>query len=116
MLDAFGPGALMTRSKLDAINAAPAGRKNSALSRTVSRRSMSMPTARSSARAGPDVLVTTLDFALRNFLDVTSIIVGWGQSGEAGGKAHFAGVGFGGENATDSCARARLSRPWLRRR
>lgn len=22
-----------------------------------------------------------------------------GQSGEAGGKAHFAGVGFGGENA-----------------
>src|SRR5690606_27114201 len=32
-------------------------------------------------------------------LDITSIIVGWGQSGEAGGKAHFAGVGFGGENA-----------------
>jgi 3-oxoacyl-(acyl-carrier-protein) synthase len=43
--------------------------------------------------------VTTLDFALRNQLDITSIIVGWGQSGEAGGKAHFAGVGFGGENA-----------------
>jgi 3-oxoacyl-(acyl-carrier-protein) synthase len=43
--------------------------------------------------------VTTLDFALRNFLDITSIITGWGQSGEAGGKAHFAGVGFGGENA-----------------
>src|SRR5262249_6585203 len=49
--------------------------------------------------AGSGVLITTLDFALRNFLDVTSIIVGWGQSGEAGGKAHFAGVGFGGENA-----------------
>ena len=45
------------------------------------------------------MLITTLDFALRNFLDITSIIVGWGQSGEAGGKAHFAGVGFGGENA-----------------
>jgi 3-oxoacyl-(acyl-carrier-protein) synthase len=49
--------------------------------------------------AGSGVLITTLDFALRNFLDVTSIITGWGQSGEAGGKAHFAGVGFGGENA-----------------
>jgi 3-oxoacyl-(acyl-carrier-protein) synthase len=49
--------------------------------------------------AGSGLMVTTLDFALRNFLDVTSIIVGWGQSGEAGGKAHFAGVGFGGENA-----------------
>lgn len=49
--------------------------------------------------AGSGVLVTTLKFALENFLDVTSIIVGWGQSGEAGGKAHFAGVGFGGENA-----------------
>lgn len=48
---------------------------------------------------GSGLLITTLDFALRNFLDVTSIIVGWGQSGEAGGKAHFAGVGFGGENA-----------------
>jgi 3-oxoacyl-(acyl-carrier-protein) synthase len=49
--------------------------------------------------AGSGVVITTLDFALRNFLDVTSIIVGWGQSGETGGKAHFAGVGFGGENA-----------------
>jgi 3-oxoacyl-[acyl-carrier-protein] synthase II len=48
---------------------------------------------------GSAVLITTLDFALRHFLDITSIIVGWGQSGEAGGKAHFAGVGFGGENA-----------------
>ncbi len=48
---------------------------------------------------GSGLMITTLDFALRNFLDITSIIVGWGQSGEAGGKAHFAGVGFGGENA-----------------
>lgn len=49
--------------------------------------------------AGSGVLVTTLKFALENALDITSIIAGWGQSGEAGGKAHFAGVGFGGENA-----------------
>jgi 3-oxoacyl-(acyl-carrier-protein) synthase len=48
---------------------------------------------------GSGLLITTLKFALENFLDITSIIVGWGQSGEAGGKAHFAGVGFGGENA-----------------
>src|SRR5690606_41090156 len=65
----------------------------------------SFPTRRSSdlgtvvGEAGSGLLITTLDFALRNFLDVTSIITGWGQSGEAGGKAHFAGVGFGGENA-----------------
>jgi 3-oxoacyl-(acyl-carrier-protein) synthase len=45
------------------------------------------------------LIVTTLDVALRHRLDITSIIVGWGQSGETGGKAHFAGVGFGGENA-----------------
>jgi 3-oxoacyl-[acyl-carrier-protein] synthase II len=49
--------------------------------------------------AGYGILVTTLEFALANFLDITSIIVGWGQSGETGGKAHFAGVGYGGENA-----------------
>jgi 3-oxoacyl-[acyl-carrier-protein] synthase II len=49
--------------------------------------------------AGSGIIITTLDFALRNFLDVTSLIVGWGQSGETGGKGHFAGVGFGGENA-----------------
>src|SRR5690606_24868477 len=49
--------------------------------------------------AGSGGLITTLDFALRHSLDVASIITGWGQSGEAGGKAHFAGVGFGGENA-----------------
>jgi 3-oxoacyl-[acyl-carrier-protein] synthase II len=49
--------------------------------------------------AGSGAIVTTLEFALRHSLDVTSIIVGWGQSGETGGKAHLAGVGFGGENA-----------------
>jgi 3-oxoacyl-(acyl-carrier-protein) synthase len=49
--------------------------------------------------AGSGLILTTLEFALRNFLDVTSLVVGWGQSGETGGKGHFAGVGFGGENA-----------------
>lgn len=49
--------------------------------------------------AGTAVVVTTLDFAVKNSLDITAIVVGWGQSGESGGKAHFAGVGFGGENA-----------------
>jgi hypothetical protein len=49
--------------------------------------------------AGSGSVVTTLGFALENFLDVTSIIVGWGQSSETGGKAHLAGVGYGGENA-----------------
>jgi hypothetical protein len=49
--------------------------------------------------AGSGLVVTTLEFAVENFLDVSSLIVGWGQSAETGGKAHFAGVGFGGENA-----------------
>jgi 3-oxoacyl-[acyl-carrier-protein] synthase II len=98
LLEAFGSGALMTRGKLDAINAdrAPADRRSihdclapfdiDANGTVV-------------GHAGSGLLITTLDFALRNFLDITSIIVGWGQSGETGGKAHFAGVGFGGENA-----------------
>jgi 3-oxoacyl-[acyl-carrier-protein] synthase II len=98
ILDAFGPGALMTRTKLDAVNQ---GRT------AADRRSVADSLAPFDIDAngtvvgegGSGVLITTLDFALRNFLDITSIVVGWGQSGEAGGKAHFAGVGFGGENA-----------------
>jgi 3-oxoacyl-(acyl-carrier-protein) synthase len=98
MLDAFGPGALMTRGKLDAANS---GREPS------EQRSVADCLAPFDIDAngtvvgegGSGLLITTLDFALRNFLDITSIIAGWGQSGEAGGKAHFAGVGFGGENA-----------------
>src|SRR6185436_10891642 len=99
ILDAFGPGALMTRAKLDECNAGrpPAERRSVAdclapfdidANGTVV------------GEGGSGLLITTLDFALRNFLDVTSVIAGWGQSGEAGGKAHFAGVGFGGENAS----------------
>jgi hypothetical protein len=99
ILDAFGPGALMTRGKLDECNAgrAPDGR------RTVGDCLAPFdPDGNGTVigEGGSGLLITTLDFALRNFLDVTSIIAGWGQSGEAGGKAHFAGVGFGGENAS----------------
>src|SRR5262249_24454062 len=98
VLDAFGSGALMTRGKLETLNT---GRTDS------ERRSIGDSLAPFDVdangtvvgHAGSGLIVTTLDFALRNFLDITSIIVGWGQSGEAGGKAHFAGVGFGGENA-----------------
>jgi 3-oxoacyl-[acyl-carrier-protein] synthase II len=98
VLDGFGPGALMTTAKLDALNE---GRAPGA------RRSVGDSLAPFDVDAsgtvvgdgGSGVLITTLDIALRNFLDITSIVVGWGQSGETGGKAHFAGVGFGGENA-----------------
>jgi 3-oxoacyl-[acyl-carrier-protein] synthase II len=98
VLEAFGPSALMTSHKLATVNE---GRALADL------RPVSASLAPFDVDAngtvvgdgGSGVLITTLDFALRNFLDITSIIVGWGQSGEAGGKAHFAGVGFGGENA-----------------
>jgi hypothetical protein len=98
ILNGFGPGPLMTRAKLDECNAgrAPAER------RTVADCLAPFDLDGNGTvvgEGGSGLLVTTLDFALRNFLDVTSIIAGWGQSGEAGGKAHFAGVGFGGENA-----------------
>lgn len=98
ILDAFGPGALMTRQKLEALNAA----RPPAEQRTVSECLAPFDVDANGTvvgEGGSGVMITTLDFALRNFLDITSIITGWGQSGEAGGKAHFAGVGFGGENA-----------------
>ena len=98
ILEAFGGGALMTSDKLAAKNAAHVDG---------SRRSVHDSLAPFDIDAdgtvvghgGSGLLVTTLEFALRNQLDITSLIVGWGQSAEAGGKAHFAGVGFGGENA-----------------
>lgn len=99
ILDAFGPGALMTRGKLDELNAGrPPGERRTAADCLAPFDVDGNGTV--VGEGGSGLLVTTLDFALRNFLDVTSIIVGWGQSGEAGGKAHFAGVGFGGENAS----------------
>jgi 3-oxoacyl-[acyl-carrier-protein] synthase II len=98
ILEAFGPNALMTSSKLEALNEgrAPSDRRSVADSLAPFDVDASGTVV---GDAGSGVVITTLDFALRNFLDITSIIVGWGQSGETGGKAHFAGVGFGGENA-----------------
>ena len=98
ILDAFGPGALMTRDKLAALNA---HRPPSEMRSVADCLAPFDVDARGTVvgEGGSGLLVTTLDFALRNFLDITAIITGWGQSGEAGGKAHFAGVGFGGENA-----------------
>lgn len=98
ILDAFGSGALMTRGKLDALNAARAPSEHREVGDSLAPFDIDA-NGTVVGEGGSGLLVTTLDFALRNFLDITSIIVGWGQSGEAGGKAHFAGVGFGGENA-----------------
>ncbi|HEY5810983.1 MAG TPA: hypothetical protein VIT67_23630 [Povalibacter sp.] len=98
ILDAFGSGALMTRPKLEALNAGRSPADARAVSDCLAPFDVDA-NGTVVGEGGSGVLITTLDFALRNFLDITSIIVGWGQSGEAGGKAHFAGVGFGGENA-----------------
>jgi hypothetical protein len=98
ILDAFGPGALMTRGKLAALNAGRSAGEQRSVADSLAPFDIDA-NGTVVGEGGSGLLVTTLDFALRNFLDITSIIVGWGQSGEAGGKAHFAGVGFGGENA-----------------
>ena len=98
LLDAFGPGALMTRRKLEAVNAGRSPSEQRAVADCLAPFDIDA-NGTVIGEGGSGVMITTLGFALRNFLDVTSIIVGWGQSGEAGGKAHFAGVGFGGENA-----------------
>ena len=98
IFDAFGPGALMTRAKLDALNAERPPHERRSVADCLAPFDVDA-NGTVVGEAGSGVLITTLDFALRNFLDITSIITGWGQSGEAGGKAHFAGVGFGGENA-----------------
>lgn len=98
ILDAFGPGALMTRAKLEALNAGRSPAEQRSIADSLAPFDIDA-NGTVVGEGGSGLVITTLDFALRNFLDITSIIVGWGQSGEAGGKAHFAGVGFGGENA-----------------
>jgi len=98
IFDAFGPGALMTRAKLETLNASRPPEAQRSVADCLAPFDVDA-NGTVVGEAGSGLLITTLDFALRNFLDVTSIITGWGQSGEAGGKAHFAGVGFGGENA-----------------
>ena len=90
VLDAFGSGALMTQAKLASLNAdRPVAERRSVTDCLAPFDVDAMGTV--VGHAGSGVLVTTLQFALENFLDITSIIAGWGQSGEAGGKAHFAG-------------------------
>lgn len=98
ILEAFGGGALMTGDKLAAKNAAHGANEQRSVADSLAPFDVDAD-GTVVGNAGSGILITTLDFALRNHLDITSIIVGWGQSGEAGGKAHFAGVGFGGENA-----------------
>jgi 3-oxoacyl-(acyl-carrier-protein) synthase len=99
ILEAFGVGAMMSRQKLDALNAGRPPEEQRALADCLAPFDIDAQ-GTVVGNAGSGVLVTTLDFALKNHLDITSILVGWGQSGETGGKGHFAGVGFGGENAT----------------
>jgi 3-oxoacyl-(acyl-carrier-protein) synthase len=98
ILEAFGGGALMTGEKLAVKNAAHADGNVRTVHDSLAPFDIDAD-GTVVGHGGSGLLVTTLEFALRNQLDITSIIVGWGQSGEAGGKAHFAGVGFGGENA-----------------
>jgi 3-oxoacyl-(acyl-carrier-protein) synthase len=99
LLEAFGLGAMMSREKLDLLNAERSPEDRRSISECLAPFDVDAQ-GTIVGHAGSGAIVTTLDFALRNFLDVTSIVVGWGQSGETGGKGHFAGVGFGGENAT----------------
>ncbi len=99
LLEAFGTGAMMSQEKLDALNVGRGADERRTVSQCLAPFDVDAQ-GTIVGHAGSGVLVTTLDFALRNFLDITSIIVGFGQSGETGGKGHFAGVGFGGENAT----------------
>lgn len=98
VIEGFGPGPLMSSAKLARINA---GRSEASARRVSDALAPFDLDAAGTVigNAGSGLLVTTLSFAVEHCLDVTSIIVGWGQSGETGGKGHFAGVGFGGENA-----------------
>lgn len=107
ILEAFGLGAMMSREKLEALNADRAPEDHRQIGESLAPFDIDAH-GTVVGHAGSGLLVTTLDFALRNFLDVTSIVVGWGHSGETGGKGHFAGVGFGGENSTIFALRAAL--------
>lgn len=98
VLDAFGSGVLMSRAKLAATNFGRAAPQQRSIADCLAPFDADA-NGTVVGDAGSGVFVTTLAFALENFLDITAIVVGWGQSGETGGKAHFGGVGFGGENA-----------------
>lgn len=99
ILEAFGLAALMSQDKLDQMNADRPAAERRSLSDSLAPFDVDAQ-GTVVGHGGSGVLVTTLDFAMEHFLDVTSLIVGFGQSGETGGKGHFAGVGFGGENAS----------------
>jgi len=98
VLEAFGTGAMMSREKLDKANDGRPENEKRLVSESLAPFDVDAQ-GTVVGNGGSGLIITTLDFALRNFLDITSVIVGWGQSGETGGKGHFAGVGFGGENA-----------------
>ncbi|HKE15635.1 MAG TPA: hypothetical protein VKB80_12245 [Kofleriaceae bacterium] len=99
ILEAFGVGAMMSQEKLDQLNEGRAPGEQRHVSECLAPFDIDAH-GTVVGHAGSGVLVTTLEFALHNFLDVTALVVGFGQSGETGGKGHFAGVGFGGENAS----------------
>jgi 3-oxoacyl-[acyl-carrier-protein] synthase II len=99
VLEGFGiGGALVTRQRLDALNQGRPEAERRSIAECLCPFDVDGQ-GTVIGHAGSGLIITTLDFALRNFLDVTSLIVGFGQSNETGGKGHFAGVGFGGENA-----------------
>jgi len=98
ILEGFGLGAMMSQDKLAELNAGRAPAEQRSIGESLAPFDVDAQ-GTVVGHGGSGVVVTTLEFALENFLDITSILVGWGQSGETGAKGHFAGVGFGGENA-----------------
>jgi 3-oxoacyl-[acyl-carrier-protein] synthase II len=98
ILEAFGLAAMMSREKLAEMNVGREAAQQRSIGDCLAPFDVDAQ-GTVVGHGGSGVLVTTLEFALKNQLDITSIIVGFGHSGETGGKAHFAGVGFGGENA-----------------
>ena len=107
ILEGFGVGAMMSQEKIDQMNAGRAPGEQRSVAESLAPFDIDAQ-GTIVGHAGSGVVVTTLEFALKNFLDITSLIVGFGQSGETGGKGHFAGVGFGGENS--SIAAYRMAR------
>ncbi|MBM4361410.1 MAG: hypothetical protein FJ104_01925 [Deltaproteobacteria bacterium] len=99
VLEGFGLGAMMSVEKLAALNAGRAPDEQRALRDALAPFDVDAQ-GTIVGHGGSGLVVTTLEFALTHRLDITSLLVGWGQSAETGGKGHFAGVGFGGENAT----------------
>lgn len=98
VIEGFGPAALMGTGKLAALNEGRAGAARRGVGAALAPFDVDA-SGTVIGHAGSGLLVTTLRFAVEHNLDITSLIVGLGQSGETGGKGHFAGVGFGGENA-----------------